>query len=195
MPEIGDIMEKDGFEWYYDGEFWIREDLIDKFDQQIYTKKDIEDIPDQIGFQIDDPETVAKNTIKRYIDGKKSDEQAKLDTLSRQYNQSRSGGGVVDLNTPSNKYVFDTPKSGIKSLYDQAYPKGSKGSKEAKSLIDRLWDLSIPQLREIEAGRSLSLVGCPKCQNVLTQKDRDLGICPSCGVDIYREYKSKGILI
>ncbi len=115
-------------------------------------------------------------------------EQRKRDQLSEEYNrrQNPQGRGVVNLNVPDGRYVYDSPRSGVQDLY----AKQARGDKEAKRLLDRLWDLSLPRLREIEREGINKIFACPSCGAAITDKSE---YCEVCGVALSTEYKRKGI--
>lgn len=120
--------------------------------------------------------------------GKKYDEhleQEKLDELSAERNRQAQGGGVTTLNVAKDKYRYDSALLGINDLYS----KMNSGDKEARSLIDRLWDLSIPRLREIERD-GVVITSCPKCSSAITDRSE---YCEVCGADLSRDYRAKGV--
>jgi chromosome segregation ATPase len=99
-------------------------------------------------------------------------EQAKLDKLAEQANADAQGGGVVNLDIPTD--ATGNYPSHIEAI-DDLYSKLVKGDKKAIKELKGLWVLAIKKLKEERVDFSVSQ--CPRCGGGMDEK----GVCPYCG--------------
>jgi len=116
------------------------------------------------------------------------EEQRRLDEAANELHRRNTGGGVISLDEPKGKFVYNNYAEGITDLAHKA----EKGDPESKRLYKELWEKAIQKIKDDPP--IFSIYACPSCGKGVTSKQvaDNSGSCLYCSFDIH-DQKRRGL--